>query len=47
VAAAAASAKKQAKKRAKNPASDSMGGGLFIERRSLSGGEAMPRPRLN
>jgi hypothetical protein len=48
VAAAASAAKKQAKKRAKNPASDSMGGGLFIERRSLSGGEAaMPRPRLN
>ena len=32
---------KQAKKRAKNPASDSMGGGLFIERRSLS---AVRRP---
>ena len=48
VAAAASAAKKQAKKRAKNPASDSMGGGLFIERRSLSGGEAaVPRPRLN
>lgn len=48
VSAAASAAKKQAKKRVKGPNADSMGGGLFVERRSLSGVElALPRQRLN
>jgi hypothetical protein len=48
VAAAASAAKKQAKKRAKSLTGDSAGGGLFVERRSLSGSELpLPKQRLN
>jgi len=40
VAAAASVAKKQAKKRAKDPASDCLGGSVFVERRRPGSGEA-------
>ncbi len=44
VAAAASAAKKQAKKKAKDPASESFGGSVFVERRRMAGGERISLP---
>jgi diguanylate cyclase (GGDEF)-like protein len=44
VASAASAAKKQAKKKAKDPASESMGGSLFVERRRVGAAEMLQPP---
>jgi hypothetical protein len=44
VAAAASAAKKQAKKKARDPASEPLGGSLFVERRRVGGVDAVSAP---
>jgi diguanylate cyclase (GGDEF)-like protein len=44
VAAAASAAKKQAKKKARDPASEPLGGSLFVERRRVGGAEVVTTP---